>query len=196
MTRTDSRVPVIEHADELNIPWHTLQTIIAGRSLIDTFELHINSLEEAERFLQAYGLECDDEPEELRGQALEYIETVLLQESQLRLPGSAGRLLKQIRDIEAVAPRFRDAGLIKPVSRPAVIHLNVSGIATHSCIKKALGAGAFGAIMVASVGTAAIPQLALPAGPLLCPKGSEAKVGRDVSRSSGSGSSSTSKRRS
>ncbi|QTA78694.1 Uncharacterized protein dnl_09240 [Desulfonema limicola] len=60
-------------------------------------------------------------------------------ESQLRLPGSAGRLLKQIRDIEAVAPIFRDAGLIKPVSRPAIINLNVSGIATHSCIKKALG---------------------------------------------------------
>jgi uncharacterized protein (TIGR04562 family) len=92
MTRTDSRVPMIEHADELNIPWHTLQTIIAGRSLIDTFELHISSLEEAERFLQAYGLECDDEPEELRGQALEYIETVLLQESQLRLPEAVRRL--------------------------------------------------------------------------------------------------------
>jgi len=60
-------------------------------------------------------------------------------ESQLRLPGSAGRLLRQIRDIEAVAPLFRDAGLIKPVSRPAVINLNVSGIAAHSCIKKALG---------------------------------------------------------
>lgn len=35
-------------------------------------------------------------------------------DSQLRLPGSAGRLLKQIRDIEHVAPLFRDAGLIKP----------------------------------------------------------------------------------
>ena len=33
-------------------------------------------------------------------------------DSQLRLPGSAGRLLKQIRDIEKVAPLFRDAGLI------------------------------------------------------------------------------------
>jgi len=60
-------------------------------------------------------------------------------ESQIRLPGSAGRLLKQIRDIESVAPIFRDAGLVKVVDRPATINLSVAGIATHSCIKKALG---------------------------------------------------------
>lgn len=60
-------------------------------------------------------------------------------ESQIRLPGSAGRLLKQIRDIESVAPMFRDAGLVKVVERPATINLTVSGVATHSCIKKALG---------------------------------------------------------
>lgn len=60
-------------------------------------------------------------------------------ESQIRLPGSAGRLLKQIRDIEAVAPIFRDAGLVKAVERPSTIDLSVSGVATHSCIKRALG---------------------------------------------------------
>lgn len=60
-------------------------------------------------------------------------------ESQIRLPGSAGRLLKQIRDIESVAPIFRDAGLVKAVERPATIDLTVSGVATHSCIKRALG---------------------------------------------------------
>lgn len=60
-------------------------------------------------------------------------------DSQLCLPGSAGRLLKQIRDIEQVAPLFRDAGLIKSVKRPAIVTLGVSGIASHSCIKKALG---------------------------------------------------------
>lgn len=60
-------------------------------------------------------------------------------DSQLRLPGSAGRLLKQIRDIEHVAPLFRDAGLIKSVSRPSVVNLAVSGIASHSCIHRALG---------------------------------------------------------
>lgn len=60
-------------------------------------------------------------------------------DSQLGLPGSAGRLLKQIRDIEHVAPMFRDAGLIKGVKRPAVVNLTVSGIASHSCIHRALG---------------------------------------------------------
>lgn len=60
-------------------------------------------------------------------------------DSQLRIPGSAGRILKQIRDIEQVAPLFRDAGLIKPVNRPSTVNLAVSGIAGHSCIKKALG---------------------------------------------------------
>lgn len=60
-------------------------------------------------------------------------------ESQIRLPGSAGRLLKQIRDIESVAPLFRDAGLIKPVNRPAQMNLSLTGIATKYCIKKALG---------------------------------------------------------
>ncbi|MBR9728279.1 hypothetical protein ACFOD0_13850 [Shewanella intestini] len=60
-------------------------------------------------------------------------------ESQIRLPGSAGRLLQQIRDVLAVAPLFKSAGLVKRVERPKVIDLTVSGIATHSCIKNALG---------------------------------------------------------
>lgn len=60
-------------------------------------------------------------------------------DSQLRLPGSAGRLLKQIRDIEQVAPLFRDAGLVKSVKRPTVVNLTVSGIASRSCIHRALG---------------------------------------------------------
>ncbi|MFT6906671.1 MAG: hypothetical protein ACJAS1_003339 [Oleiphilaceae bacterium] len=60
-------------------------------------------------------------------------------ESQIRLPGSAGRLLQQIRDVLAVAPLFKSAGLVKRVERPKVIDLSVSGIATHSCIKNALG---------------------------------------------------------
>jgi hypothetical protein len=60
-------------------------------------------------------------------------------DSQLRLPGSAGRLLKQIRDIEQVAPLFRDAGLIKSVKRQSVVNLAVSGISSHSCVHRALG---------------------------------------------------------
>lgn len=60
-------------------------------------------------------------------------------ESQIRLPGSAGRLIQQIRDVMAVAPLFKDIGLVKSVERPKVIDLTVAGIATHSCIKHALG---------------------------------------------------------
>ncbi|GAA0655851.1 hypothetical protein [Rheinheimera tangshanensis] len=60
-------------------------------------------------------------------------------DSQLRLPGSAGRLLKQIRDIEQVAPLFRDAGLVKAVPKPTVVNLRVAGIASKSCLDKALG---------------------------------------------------------
>lgn len=69
-------------------------------------------------------------------------------DSQLCLPGSAGRLLKQIRDIEHVAPLFRDAGLIKPVKRPTVVSLTVSGIASRSCIQKALGGFIFASAAV------------------------------------------------
>jgi len=60
-------------------------------------------------------------------------------ESQIRLPGSAGRILKQIRDIESIAPLFREAGLVKAVARPAVIDLSISGVATRSVVKRALG---------------------------------------------------------
>ncbi len=69
-------------------------------------------------------------------------------ESQIRLPGSAGRLMKQIRDIESVAPLFRDAGLVKSVQSPAVMDLSVSGIATHSTVKKALGGFLFASAAV------------------------------------------------
>ena len=77
-------------------------------------------------------------------------------ESQIRLPGSAGRLMKQIRDIESVAPLFRDAGLVKYVHRPAMIDLTVTGITTNSVIKKALGGFLFASAAVAT--TIAIEQ--------------------------------------
>lgn len=72
----------------------------------------------------------------------------LAMDSQLRLPGSAGRLLKQIRDIEQVAPLFRDAGLVKGVKRPSVVNLAVSGIASHSCVHRALGGFVFASAAV------------------------------------------------
>lgn len=72
----------------------------------------------------------------------------LAMDSQLRLPGSAGRLLKQIRDIEQVAPLFRDAGLVKGVKRPSVVNLAVSGITSHSCVQRALGGFVFASAAV------------------------------------------------
>ncbi|HEY4579192.1 MAG TPA: hypothetical protein VIG63_04960, partial [Savagea sp.] len=60
-------------------------------------------------------------------------------DSQLRLPGSAGRILKNIRDIERIAPMFRDVGLVKPVPKLSMVDMNVAGISTRSCVTKALG---------------------------------------------------------
>ncbi|SFT13137.1 hypothetical protein SAMN05444586_10269 [Acinetobacter bohemicus] len=60
-------------------------------------------------------------------------------DSQLRLPGSAGRILKNIRDIEKIAPMFRDVGLVKPVPKLSIVDMNVAGISTRSCVTKALG---------------------------------------------------------
>ncbi len=48
-------------------------------------------------------------------------------DSQLRLPGSAGRILKNIRDIEKIAPMFRDVGLVKPVPKLSIVDMNVAG---------------------------------------------------------------------
>ena len=69
-------------------------------------------------------------------------------ESQVRMLGSAGRLLKQIRDIESVAPSFKEAGLVKVVERPSIMDLTVSGVATKSAIIKALGGFLFGSAAV------------------------------------------------
>lgn len=92
MDKEDHRIPVISNPDELNIPWRTLQTIIAGRSLIDSFELHIDNLDEAYRFLKAYGLENNESVEKLRKTAFEYLETVLLKDSDFNPPEYAYRL--------------------------------------------------------------------------------------------------------
>ncbi|MCP4876580.1 MAG: TIGR04552 family protein [Gammaproteobacteria bacterium] len=86
MNKHDARIPVISDPEELNIPWQTLQTIIAGKSLLDTFELHVDSLDEAHRFLHAYGLDANEDIDKLRFTALEYIDSVLLQETRLHLP--------------------------------------------------------------------------------------------------------------
>ena len=85
MSLSDSRVSFITPAHELSIPWQTLQTIIAGRSLIDTQELHIASSDEAQRFLQTYGMESDDEAEKLRYIALDYIAQAIQNDRDYRM---------------------------------------------------------------------------------------------------------------
>jgi len=105
---TDHRIPVISDPDELHIPWRTLQTIIAGRSLIDTFELNLSSLDEAHKFLHAYGLEDSDYAEELRKTAIEYLDTVLLKETGLHCPENINNLgLPELLLEASVDPKSR-----------------------------------------------------------------------------------------
>ena len=60
-------------------------------------------------------------------------------QSQVHLPGTVGRLLKQIRDLERVAPMFVKAGLVRAVERPNPIDVRASGIATHAATTRTIG---------------------------------------------------------
>jgi hypothetical protein len=60
-------------------------------------------------------------------------------QSQIHLPGTVGRLLKQIRDLERVAPLFVRAGLVRAVNRPNPVNTRASGIATQASTTKAIG---------------------------------------------------------
>ncbi|MEZ9026147.1 hypothetical protein AB6D88_04985 [Vibrio cyclitrophicus] len=60
-------------------------------------------------------------------------------QTQLHMPGTVGRLLQQIRDLEQLAPLFVDAGLVKPIERPNPLNIKVAGIATRSAVQKTLG---------------------------------------------------------
>lgn len=66
-------------------------------------------------------------------------------QSQIHLPGTVGRLLKQIRDLERVAPLFVKAGLVRAVERPNPIDARASGIATHASTAKTIGGYLYGA---------------------------------------------------
>jgi hypothetical protein len=66
-------------------------------------------------------------------------------QTQIHLPGTIGRLLKQIRDLERVAPLFVKAGLVRPVDRPNPVNTRASGIATHASTTKAIGGFLYGA---------------------------------------------------
>jgi hypothetical protein len=50
--------------------------------------------------------------------------------TQLHLPGTAGRLAQQIRDLESAAPAFADAGLVRKVVRPSPLNVRAAGIAS------------------------------------------------------------------
>ncbi len=50
--------------------------------------------------------------------------------TQLHLPGTAGRLAQQSRDLEAAAPVFTRAGLVRKVHRPSPLNVRAAGIAT------------------------------------------------------------------
>lgn len=52
--------------------------------------------------------------------------------TQVHLPGTAGRLAQQIRDLETAAPAFGEAGLVRKVQRPVPLNVHAAGIATES----------------------------------------------------------------
>jgi hypothetical protein len=66
-------------------------------------------------------------------------------QSQLHLPGTVGRLIKQIRDLERVAPLFVKAGLVRVVDRPNPVDTRASGIASKASTTKTIGGFLYGA---------------------------------------------------
>jgi hypothetical protein len=66
-------------------------------------------------------------------------------QSQIHLPGTVGRLLKQIRDLERIGPLFVKAGLVRAVDRPNPINTSASGIATRASTTKTIGGFLYGA---------------------------------------------------
>ena len=66
-------------------------------------------------------------------------------QSQVHLPGTVGRLLKQIRDLERIAPLFIRSGLVRSVDRPNPVNTRASGIATKASITKTVGGFLYGA---------------------------------------------------
>jgi hypothetical protein len=69
-------------------------------------------------------------------------------QSQIHMPGTVGRILNQIRELESVAPMFVEAGLVKSVDRPTPLDLKVSGIGARSTVKKTVGGFLFASAAV------------------------------------------------
>jgi hypothetical protein len=59
--------------------------------------------------------------------------------TQVHLPGTVGRILKQNRDIEAIAPYFKKSGLVRFYRLPTSFSLRVAGIATDVATKPVWG---------------------------------------------------------
>ena len=84
-----------------------------------------------------------DSPSESRSLA----QTLAIQ-SQVHLPGTVGRILNQIRELESIAPMFVEAGLVKSVDRPTPLNLKISGIGTQSKVKRTVGGFLFASAAV------------------------------------------------
>ena len=60
-------------------------------------------------------------------------------QTQVHLAGTVGRLLKQIRDLERIAPLFVEAGLVQSVDRPTPLTIDVAGISTRHAARRVAG---------------------------------------------------------
>lgn len=60
-------------------------------------------------------------------------------QSQIHLSGTVGRILKQIRDIEQIAPIFVETEMVRSIDRPNPLNLRVAGIATKFATLPTMG---------------------------------------------------------
>lgn len=73
-----------------------------------------------------------------RNRSTSLAQTLAVQ-TQIHLPGTVGRLLKQIRELEQIAPLFVKANLVRSVKRPKLLNATVAGIATDHAEKPVAG---------------------------------------------------------
>jgi hypothetical protein len=60
-------------------------------------------------------------------------------QTQIHMPGTVGRLLKQIRDLEKLGPLFVQAGLVRSVQRTAPLTVDAAGISTKAVARRVAG---------------------------------------------------------
>ena len=71
-------------------------------------------------------------------------------QTQIHLPGTVGRLLKQIRDLERSARCLWRPGLVRAVDRPAPLTVDVAGISTKAVARRVAGGFLYAAAGVAN----------------------------------------------